>query len=199
VGSIVKPVSAFFNLISQFIPLLLTFVLAASSSWFAIQSELSLFSASGKSDPTSSDYYLRNFSVQSHDLGENKYSIIRSSAAEHIPQGNVWNITEPELEQFETGNGMVKGNAQKGVYLLDTDEIFLRDNVVVTSQNEGLLTTMKSEEIRIDNITNEISTDKNVLVTRPGQRFEAQGATLNNDTGELTAQGSVKFRLEATR
>jgi len=195
----VKPVSAFFNLISQFIPLLLTFVLAASSYWFAIQSELSLFSASGKSDPTSSDYYLRNFSVQSHDLGENKYSIIRSSAAEHIPQGNVWNITEPELEQFETGNGMVKGNAQKGVYLLDTDEIFLRDNVVVTSQNEGLLTTMKSEEIRIDNITNEISTDKNVLVTRPGQRFEAQGATLNNDTGELTAQGSVKFRLEATR
>jgi len=195
----VKPVSAFFNLISQFIPLLLTFVLAASSYWFAIQSELSLFSASGKSDPTSSDYYLRNFSVQSHDLGENKYSIIRSSAAEHIPQGNVWNITEPELEQFETGNGMVKGNAQKGVYLLDTDEIFLRDNVVVTSQNDGLLTTMKSEEIRIDNITNEISTDKNVLVTRPGQRFEAQGATLNNDTGELTAQGSVKFRLEATR
>lgn len=194
-----KPVSAFFNLISQFIPLLLTFVLAASSYWFAIQSELSLFSASGKSDPTSSDYYLRNFSVQSHDLGENKYSIIRSSAAEHIPQGNVWNITEPELEQFETGNGMVKGNARKGVYLLDTDEIFLRDNVVVTSQNDGLLTTMKSEEIRIDNITNEISTDKNVLVTRPGQRFEAQGATLNNDTGELTAQGSVKFRLEATR
>ncbi|KYP12505.1 MAG: hypothetical protein A0129_02040 [Limnobacter sp. CACIAM 66H1] len=198
-GSIVKPVAAFFNLISQFIPLLLTFALAATSYWFAIQSELSLFNASGKSDPTSSDYYLRNFSVQSHDLAENKYSIIRSSAAEHIPQGNVWNITEPELEQFESGNGMIKGNAKKGVYLLDTDEIFLRDNVVVTSQNEGLLTTMKSEEIRIDNITNEISTDKNVLVTRPGQRFEAQGATLNNDTGELTAQGSVKFRIEAKR
>jgi LPS export ABC transporter protein LptC len=195
----VKPVAAFFNLISQFIPLLLTFALAATSYWFAIQSELSLFNASGKSDPTSSDYYLRNFSVQSHDLAENKYSIIRSSAAEHIPQGNVWNITEPELEQFESGNGMIKGNAKKGVYLLDTDEIFLRDNVVVTSQNEGLLTTMKSEEIRIDNITNEISTDKNVLVTRPGQRFEAQGATLNNDTGELTAQGSVKFRIEAKR
>lgn len=194
-----KPVAAFFNLISQFIPLLLTFALAATSYWFAIQSELSLFNASGKSDPTISDYYLRNFSVQSHDLTENKYSIIRSSAAEHIPQGNVWNITEPELEQFESGNGMIKGNAKKGVYLLDTDEIFLRDNVVVTSQNEGLLTTMKSEEIRIDNITNEISTDKNVLVTRPGQRFEAQGATLNNDTGELTAQGSVKFRIEAKR
>lgn len=192
-----KPFSALFNLISQFIPLLLTFIMAAASYWFAIQSELSLFNTSGKADPSSSDYYLRNFSVQTHNLAENKYSIIRSKSAEHIPLGNVWNITEPELEQFEPGDVMVKGNAQKGIYMLDTDEIFLREDVVVTSKNEGLLTTLTSEEMKIDNITNEISTDKNVLVVRPGQRFQAQGATLNNDTGELSAQGSVKFRLEA--
>lgn len=192
-----KPFSAFFILISQFIPLLLTFLLAAASYWLAIQAELDLFKASGKADPTVSDYYLRNFSVQSHDLAENKYSIIRSKSAEHIPQGNVWNITEPELEQFEPNQVMVKANANKGVYLLDTDEIFMQEDVVVNSRNEGLLTTMTSEEIRIDNITNEISTDKKVLVVRPGQRFEAQGATLNNDTGELKAQGSIKFRIEA--
>lgn len=192
-----KPFNAFFNLISQFIPLLLTFLLAAASYWLAIQAELDLFKASGKADPTSSDYYLRNFSVQSHNLAENKYSIIRSKSAEHIPQGNVWNITEPELEQFEPNDVMVKANAEKGVYLLDTDEIYLQENVIVNSRNEGMLTTMTSEEIKIDNITNEISTDKKVLVVRPGQRFEAQGATLNNDTGELTAQGSIKFRIEA--
>ncbi|RZS38717.1 LPS export ABC transporter protein LptC [Limnobacter thiooxidans] len=195
----VKPVSAFFNLISQFIPLLLTFVLAAASYWFAIQSELSLFSARGKADPTVSDYYLRNFSVQSHDLAENKYSIIRSKSAEHIPQGNVWNLTKPELEQFEPNKVMVKSTASKGAYLLDTDEVFLREDVIVNSRNDGLMTVMKSEEIRIDNIANEISTDKKVLVTRPGQKFEAQGATLNNDTGELKAQGSIKFRIEAQR
>lgn len=194
-----KPFSAFFNLISQFIPLLLTFLLAAASYWLAIQAELDLFKASGKADPTSSDYYLRNFSVQSHNLVENKYSIIRSKSAEHIPQGNVWNIKEPELEQFEPNEVMVKANARKGVYLLDSDEIYLQENVVVDSRNDGLLTTMKSEEIRIDNISNQISTDKKVLVVRPGQRFEAQGATLNNDTGELTAQGSIKFRIEAKR
>lgn len=192
-----KPFSALFNLISQFIPLLLTFAMAAASYWFAIQSELSLFKTSGKADPTSSDYYLRNFSVQNHNLAENKYSIIRSKSAEHIPLGNVWNITDPELEQFEPGDVMVKGNARKGIYMLDSDEIFLKEDVVVNSKNEGLLTTLTSEEMKIDNITNEISTDKNVLVVRPGQRFEAQGATLNNDTGELSAQGSVKFRLEA--
>lgn len=192
-----KPFSALFNLISQFIPLLLTFAMAAASYWFAIQSELNLFKTSGKADPTSSDYYLRNFSVQNHNLAENKYSIIRSKSAEHIPLGNVWNITEPELEQFEPGDVMVKGNARKGIYMLDSDEIFLKEDVVVNSKNEGLLTTLTSEEMKIDNITNEISTDKNVLVVRPGQRFEAQGATLNNDTGELSAQGSVKFRLEA--
>lgn len=198
-GIAVKPVSAFFNLISQFIPLLFTFLMAAASYWFAIQSELSLFDASGKKDPTSSDYYLRNFSVQSHNLIESKYGIIRSKSAEHIPQGNVWNIEKPELEQFEPGNLMIKANADKGIYMLDNDEIFLKENVVVKSNNEGLLTTLTSNEMKIDNITNEISTDKKVLVVRPGQRFEAAGATLNNDTGELTAQGSVKFRLEANQ
>lgn len=198
-GSHVKPLNSFLNLISQFIPLLLTFTLATASYWFALQSELSLFSASGKADPESSDYYLRNFSVQTHDLNVNKYAIIRSQSAEHIPKGNVWHIAEPELEQFEPANGMVKANALKGDYLLDTDEIFLRNDVIVTSQNGGLVTTMKSEEIRIDNITNEISADNYVQVNRPGQRFEAQSATLNNDTGELTAQGSVQFRLEAKR
>lgn len=192
-----KPFSAFFNLISQFIPLLLTFMLAAASYWLAIQAELNLFKSGGKPDPTISDYYLRDFSVQSYDLAENKYSIIRSSAAEHIPQGNVWNITGPEMEQFEPNEVMVKANAEKGIYLLDTDEVILQKNVVVDSRNDGLLTKMTSEEIHIDNITNEISTDKKVLVVRPGQRFEAQGATLNNDTGELTAQGSIKFRIEA--
>lgn len=198
-GTAVKPLGAFFDLLSQFIPLLLTFLLAAASYWFAIQSELSLFSSSGKADPASSDYYVRNFSVQSHNLAENKYSIIRSKSAEHIPQGNVWNIIDPELEQFEPNNVMINGNAKTGVYLLDTDEVFLKKEVVVNSRNNGLLTVMKSDEIRIDNITNEITTDKKVLVTRPGQKFEAQGATLNNDTGELTAQGSIKFRIEAKR
>lgn len=194
-----KPVGAFFHVISQFIPLLLTFLLAAASYWFAIQSELSLFGASGESDPNSSDYYLRNFSVQSHDLTENKYSIMRSSSAEHIPRGNLWNLTKPKLEQFESNDAMLESNAKRGVYLLDTDEVFLEEDVVVNSRNNGVLTSIKSEEIRIDNITSEISTDKKVLVTRPGQRFEAQGATLNNDTGELTAQGSIKFRIEATK
>lgn len=193
------PFGAFFNLISQFIPLLLTFSLAAASYWFAIQAELSLFSYRGKTDPTTSDYYLRNFSVQSHDLVENKYAIIRSKSGEHIPQGNVLNLTSPEIEQFEPNKVMVKSDADKGAYLLDTDEFFLRDNVVVNSRKDGLMTVMKSEEIRIDNMSNEITTDKKVLITRPSQTFEAQGATLNNNTGELKAQGAIKFRIEAKR
>ena len=192
-----KSLGAFFNLLSQFIPLLLTFMLAAASYWFAIQSELSLFKSKGQVDPGSSDYYINSFSVQSHSLAEGKYSIIRSKSAEHIPKGNVWNIVEPQLEQFEPNNTMINANAKTGVYLLDTDEIFLRENVVVRSRSNKLLTVMTSDEIRIDNITNEITSDKLVRVTRPGQRFESQGATLNNDTGELTAQGSVKFRIEA--
>jgi LPS export ABC transporter protein LptC len=196
-GKTVKLLTSLITLLSQFIPLLLTFTLAALSYWFAVQSELSLFKMNGKVDPTSSDYYLSNFSVQNHHLKEKKYSIIRSKSAEHIPQGNVWNVSSPEIEQFEPNNIWIKGHSKQGIYLLDTDEIILREQVVVNSRKNEQLTTMKSDEIRIDNITNEISSDQKVLVNRPGQRFEAQSAILNNDTGELTALGSVKFRLEA--
>ncbi|HEX4856215.1 MAG TPA: LPS export ABC transporter periplasmic protein LptC [Limnobacter sp.] len=192
-----KPFSAFFNLVSQFIPLLLTFILAAASYWFAIQTELGLFNSQGKKDPTRSDYYLRNFSVQSHNLAEGKYSIIRSRSAEHIPQGNVWNITNPQLDQFEPAGVLVKADARRAEYLLDTDEVILREQVNVSSRNKGLLTTINSEEVRINNTTGEISTNQKVLVTRPGQRFEAQGAMLNNNTGELVAQGAIRFRIEA--
>jgi LPS export ABC transporter protein LptC len=193
----VKTFSAFFNLISQFIPLLLTFMLAAASYWFAIQSEIGLFNSQGKKDPTRSDYYLRNFSVQSHNLAEGKYSIIRSEYAEHIPQGNLWNITDPKMNQFEPAGVLVTANARKAEYLLDSDEVILREQVTVSSRNNGLMTKLNSEEVLINNATSEITARDKVLVTRPGQRFEAAGATLNNNTGELAAQGAIRFRIEA--
>lgn len=192
-----KPFSAFFNLIAQFIPLLLTFLLAAASYWFAIQSELGLFNKAGEKDPTRSDYYLRNFSVQSHNLLEGRYSIIRSPAAEHIPQGNLWKMTDPEMDQFVSTDTAVKGRAKQAEYQLDTEEIILRQEVTVSSLKQGLLTILNSEEVHINNRSGEVATDEKVLVTRPGQRFEANGARLNNKTGELKAEGAIRFRVEA--
>ncbi|HEX4844041.1 MAG TPA: LPS export ABC transporter periplasmic protein LptC [Limnobacter sp.] len=192
-----KVIQAFFGVLSQYIPLLLTFALAGSSYWFAVQSEMNLFKLSGKADPNAADSYLRNFTVQSHDLQENKYSIVRSASAAHTPAGDVWNITEPDLEQFAPGNVVLKGEANEGIYLMEEDRVILSKNVVVNSTDSGLITVMQSEKIVIDNPANTVSTDQHVQVSRGRQRFEAQGASLNNTTGELRAQGSVKFRIEA--
>ncbi|HEX4879841.1 MAG TPA: LPS export ABC transporter periplasmic protein LptC [Limnobacter sp.] len=190
-------IRAFFGLLSQFIPLLLTFALAATSYWFAIQSEMNLFRLSGKANPEAADSYLRNFTVQSHNIKEDKYSIVRSKSAEHTPAGDVWNITKPDLEQFEPGDSTLKAEAAQGRYQMKEDRIILSQQVVVNNNSSGVVTVMRSEEIVIDNPANTISTDKKVEVNRGRQRFEAQGATLNNDTGELRAKGSIKFRIEA--
>ncbi|HEX4916457.1 MAG TPA: LPS export ABC transporter periplasmic protein LptC [Limnobacter sp.] len=192
-----KVIQAFFGILSQYIPLLLTFALAGSSYWFAVQSEMSLFRLSGKADPNTADSYLRNFTVQSHNLKENKYSVVRSESAEHTPAGDVWDISKPDLEQFEPGNVVLKGEAEEGTYLMQEDRIILSKNVRVNSTDNGLTTVMQSEHIVIDNPANTVSTNQQVQVVRGRQRFEAQGATLNNDTGELRAQGSIKFRIEA--
>lgn len=194
-----KPFSALFGLLSQFIPLLLTFVMAAASYWFAIQSEISLFQNRSAPNPDISDYYLRNFTVQTHNVKENKYAMIHSEAADHLPRGNVWRIQKPEMEQFGPGQVELNGVAELGLYELDTDVVTLKQNVVVKNQKEGLTTTMQSNEVVVDNPANEVRATQPVTVTRPGQRFEANQATLNNDTGELRSQGSIKFRLEAQR
>lgn len=187
----------FFGVLSQFIPLLLTFALAGASYWFAVQSEMNLFRLSGKADPNSADSYLRNFTVQSHNLKEQKYAMVRSESAEHTPAGDRWNIINPELEQFEPGDVVLKGEAKEGIYLMEEDQVILKNNVVVNSRNSGLITVMKSEEIVVDNPNNTVSTDQSVEVTRGRQQFRANAATLNNATGELLAQGSIKFRMEA--
>ncbi len=194
-----KPIRALFGLLSQFIPLLLTFIMAGASYWFAIQSEMSLFQNRAAPNPDVSDYYLRNFTVQSHNVNDNKYAMIHSEAAEHLPRGNVWQIQKPEMEQFGPDQVELNGVAELGVYELDTDVVTLQNNVVVESQKDGLTTIMKSEEVVIHNPSNEVRATMPVTVTRPGQRFEANQATLNNDTGELRSQGSIKFRLEAQR
>ena len=191
-------VRGLFDLLSQFIPLLLTFVMAASSYWYATQTEISLFKTRGEQDPTVSDYYLRNFSVQSHNLATGQYAMISSKAAEHIPQGDVWNITRPVIQQYNAQGTQTQGNAALGLYAVSTDEITLKNQVILTSQRAGIQTTLTTEELTVDNAQGKIRTQETVVVKRPGQRFESKGVEFDNNTGQVKTLGPVKFRIEAT-
>lgn len=190
-------IRSFAGVLSQFIPLLLTFLLAASSYWYAMQSELSLFKSQGKKDPTVADYYLRNFSVQSQDLTLNRYSHIRSKSAEHIPDGNVWNITRPDVEQFEPKGTTVQGRSLEGIYALDTDQLTLRKQVTVQAERDGVTTLLKSDSLVLDNPKQMIRSRDQVTIDRPGQHMVANGVEFNNSTGELKSVGPVKIRIEA--
>lgn len=187
------------NHLSQFIPLLLTFVLAAASYWYAMQSELDLFRFSGTKDPTVSDYYMRNFSVQSHDLTQNRFSLVRSSHAEHIPQGNVWNIDQPEVEQYGAKGTAIQGESEQGEYLLDTDQIILKKNVQVHALRQGQTSVLKAEELTLDNRKNTVHTKTPVTVTRATQVMQMKGVEYNNNTGEMRSLGPVKLQIEGKR
>ncbi|HEY1057373.1 MAG TPA: LPS export ABC transporter periplasmic protein LptC [Limnobacter sp.] len=190
-------IRSFAGVLSQFIPLLLTFLLAASSYWYAMQTELSLFNTHGQKDPTVADYYLRNFTVQTQDLALDRYSHIRSKSAEHIPQGNVWNITRPNIEQFEPKGTTVQGQALEGIYELDTDQLTLRNQVAVQAERDGVTTYLKSNSLVMDNPKQMIRSRDQVTIDRPGQHMVANGVEFNNNTGELKSVGPVKIRIEA--
>lgn len=192
-----KLVRGLFDLLSQFIPLLLTFALAASSYWYATQTELDLFKSRGAQDPSVSDYYLRNFVVQSHDITLGRYAVIRSKSAEHTPQNDVWTMARPEIQQYDAQGGVVQGTALQGLYALGQDEITLKNNVKLNSRRDNVLTTLTTEELSIDNARNQVRTDKPIVVNRPGQRFESKGVEFDNNTGQIKTLGPVKFRIEA--
>lgn len=187
-----------FQLVSQFIPLLLTFALAGASYWFALQSEIDLFGRGVERDPTVRESFLVDFTIQTHQIEQGDYSIIRSASAEQIPQGNLWNIDSPDMEQHRADGQMINGQAEKGVYEVELDTLTLSDSAMVETTREGIKTRLESQQLIIDNAQSQVRTDTAVTVTRPKQRFVAeQGAVYNQSNGELSAEGPVRVTLEA--
>ena len=77
-----KALQQVYGKFAQFIPLLLTFLLAAASYWYAHYNTLSLFQSKRKPNPEVRDYYLKNFTVQVHDLAQNRFAVMQSQFAE---------------------------------------------------------------------------------------------------------------------
>jgi LPS export ABC transporter protein LptC len=193
----VKYLRDLFDTLSQFIPLLLTFVLAASSYWYATQSALESFGV--QKDPKQVDYYLRNFSVQNHDLKVQRYSIVHSPFAQHIPETNLWLITTPNVQEYNANNGLLMAQADRGVYAVDQDKLRLLNNVHMQSKKQGQQTNLRTEELTLDNPNSLVTSAKPVQIERPGQQFQAKGIEFNHNTGLLKTLGAVQFTLEATR
>jgi LPS export ABC transporter protein LptC len=187
------------DFLSQFIPLLLTFVLAASSYWYAMQNELELFQMKGPNDPAATDHYLRNFAVQNHDLTQGRYAIVHSQSAEHTPKNDEWRITKPKVQQYDTQGGLLQAQAKQGRYAASQDTITLEHQVTLHNRKNGIQTTLETQELTLDNPNTMITTHQAVEVTRPGQRFEANGLEFNTRTGQIKATGHVRFNMEAPR
>ena len=179
--------------------MVITCVLASASYWLSLQSELNLFGTSTKNDPNTNDYYIENFRVQSHNIQENKFAMMRGEKAAHVPANNVWKIEKPMIEEFQPHEIITKAQGQTGLYQIDQDIMTLQDRVQIDSTKQGTRTLIDSEEIVIDTPKSQIRSNEKVSVKRPGQRFEANGFVLNNDTGILKTLGPVKLIVEPTR
>ena len=103
------------------------------------------------------------------------------------------------IEEFQPHEIITKAQGQTGLYQIDQDIMTLQDRVQIDSTKQGTRTLIDSEEIVIDTPKSQIRSNEKVSVKRPGQRFEANGFVLNNDTGILKTLGPVKLIVEPTR
>uniref|UniRef100_UPI00258B3A62 LPS export ABC transporter periplasmic protein LptC n=1 Tax=Limnobacter sp. TaxID=2003368 RepID=UPI00258B3A62 len=104
---------AFFSFISQFVPLIVTFVLAGASYWLASQSEIDLFGTSKKADSTTIDSYINQFNLQSNDFKNNTVSMLQGQRAEHHPANDTWVISTPRIQRVQADGGLLTGQADQ--------------------------------------------------------------------------------------
>lgn len=188
---------AFFSLISQFVPLIVTFVLAGASYWLAAQSEIDLFGTSKKADSATIDSYIKQFNLQSKDFKNDTVSMLQGQSAEHHPANDTWVIKTPRIERVQANGGRMTGQADQALYMPQTDRIDLNQNVRIHSVSEGVPTDIETAHLEIDQAKNTVSTRFPVKGSRPGQTFTANGVIMNQTTGEIETQGNTNIRIEA--
>lgn len=188
---------AFFSLISQFVPLIVTFVLAGASYWLAAQSEIDLFGLSKKADSTTIDSYINQFNLQSKDFKNNTVSMLQGQRAEHHPANDTWVISTPRIQRVQADGGLLTGQADQALYMPKNDRIDLNQNVRIHSVSGGVPTDIETAHLEIDQSKNTVSTRFPVKGTRPGQTFTANGVVMNQTTGEIETQGNTNIRIEA--
>ena len=191
--------NALFSLLSQFVPLIITFLLAGASYWIAVQGELDLFGLNSPNANLQTDYYIQNFHVQSQDLRTQKLSMLQGEQAKHLTKDDSWIIEQPIVQQFQATGSKMTASAQTAHYLLDKDTVTLWRNVKVSSTQQGTTTELLTDQLQIDNINGTVSSASNVIVNRPGQSISSRGILLDQRTGEIKSQGRIKMKLEANK
>ena len=187
---------ALLSAISQFAPVLLTLLLATSSYWLALQSELDLFGQKSELKPGVPDYFFSDFRIEEIKLLHNETMIVAGHSAEHFPRTGSLVIDDPVVTRHQQQVQSTL-SATSGVYKIENDQLHLTGNVKARKTDSIQTTEIETEYLFVDGPVSTLTSQSRTTIKQPGRSYQANSFQYNYNTGQLEAQGAITLKLEA--
>lgn len=186
----------FFDTLTQFIPVLLTLLLAAASYWLALQAETQLFRQNDALKASSPDYFFKNFKSEYTRPGHLEALKLSGDKAEHFPRTETLVIQNPVAKQIIQPDIVTKLSANRGNFFIETEQLILTQNVHVKRKHNRQITTIETEQLQLDSIHSIINSNTKATIKQPGRTYTSQRFQYNNKSGEFKATNNVALEIE---
>lgn len=183
--------------VSQFAPLLITFLLAASSYWVALQSERGFFGDQGSIDPKKVDYFMEDFRSEEHQVARGYHSLLTGIRAEHIPENDVLFITNPVAQRYQEAEIQLRMKSSKAEYEVSKDVLHMEKDAHLERLKQGEKTTLNSDKVTAEFEKNKVYSNLDTTVVTPGRTAKMKGFELDTVSGDLQSKGHTSIRIEA--
>ncbi len=185
--------------VSQFAPLLITFLLAATSYWVALQSERGFFGDQGSVDPKKVDYFIENFRSEEHQVARGYHSVLTGIRAEHIPENDVLFITNPVAQRYQDTGIELHMRSGKAEYEVSKDILHMEKDAEMSRLKQGEKTTLNSDKVTAEFEKNKVHSSLDTTVITPGRIAKMKGFELDTVSGDLQSKGHTSIRIEANQ
>lgn len=139
---------------------------------------------------------LLNPHYETIDSNQKPVSVTAIRALQNQQNPNLIKLDQPNADLEMKDGAKVNIKAQNGTYEQDTQKLFLQNNVTI-KHSSGY--ELSAEELRVDMVTQQAFSDKNVTIDGPAATIEATGLEGSVDNGILTFKGPAKLILKPTK
>lgn len=197
--------SRLFGALGTYLPVLLMALLAVVTWWLVKQSPEPEEPASVRPLSHEADYEMRGFSVRRQSAAGESAGVIEGERVRHYPDTDTLEIDAVRLRWRDADGRITLATASRAVAKADGSELTLEGNARVerqalgTDRPEDQRFEFRSEWLQVDTRAQRIRTDRPVVLTLGGSRFEARALVYDHRSQDLDLAGPVRGSIEPLR
>lgn len=186
------------NQVSIYLPIILMGVMALGTYWLARNTPVFSLPETPRPARHDPDYYMRGFSVKTFDATGRLKSEVFGSEARHFPDTDTLEIDKPRIRSYNAKGELTVATAIRALTNADASEVQLLGDAVVTREpTRGAdgrptpLLELRSEFLHAFLNTEQVKSNKPVVLVRGTDRFAADSLDFDNVNRVLQLQGRV--------